>query len=152
MEKLEYYQKLTITEAVMPVVQIEASMNNSSVTITRNVAFTSFPDVRTVFDHKDDLDNAETAADEQVYHLVKCAEGAKVLRSTNSPYDVMTLMQLDNDQIAQLMANWKQKNVHDKMKVIQTFGCYELYIYVKLHDNEFFEKHLREYISDQHIG
>ena len=64
----------------------------------------------------------------------------------------MTLMQIDNDQIVQLMAGWKQKQLCDKVKAIQTFGCYELYIYIKLHDSEFFESYLREYIREQHIS
>ena len=50
------------------------------------------------------------------------------------------------------MVDWPQKELAEKMKAIQTFGCYELYFYVKRHDPEFFEAYLREYILEQHIS
>lgn len=136
----------------MPLVQIEACLNSSTVRIIQNVEFTSFPNVTTVFEQKDCIDDTGANNDERAYYVVKQAKGAKVLCGVNSPYEVMTLTQMDNDQIVRLMAGWKQKDVADKIKAIQTFGCYELYIYVKLHDHEFFEKYLREYIQEQHIG
>ena len=105
-----------------------------------------------VFPLRNNVDNAKFDDDEPVYNVVKHTEGAKALCNVNSPRDIMTLMQIDGDRIVRLMANWKQKDVCEKMNAIRTFGCYELYIYVKRHDSEFFEKYLREYIQDQHIG
>lgn len=146
LETLEHYQKLTVIEAAMPLVQIEASMGGSRVAIVQNVAFSSLPEVEAVFEHRTGLDNAEVADDECVYHVVKRTEGTKVLRGVDSPADVMTLMQADGDQIVRLMASWEQKDGREKMCAIQTFGCYELYVYVKLHDPDFFEEYLREYV------
>ena len=130
----------------MPLVQIEASMGGSRVAIVQNVAFSSLPEVEAVFEHGTGLDDAEVDDDECVYRVVKRTEGTKVLRSVDSPADVMTLMQADGDQIVRLMASWGQKDVREKMRAIQTFGCYELYVYVKLHDPDFFEEYLREYV------